>query len=49
MDPDSVATGLTNRQVNELAKQHLIEELATRGVRAATGAGSSVGISFGDG
>lgn len=45
MDPDSVATGLTNRQVNELAKQHLIEELATRGVRAATGAGSSVGIS----
>ena len=37
MEPDSSSAGLTARQVNELAKRHLVAELAARGVTAALG------------
>lgn len=36
--------GLTSREVNELAKRHLVAELAARGVTAGVGAGSAVTI-----
>lgn len=44
MEPESSSAGLTARQVNELAKRHLVAELAARGVTAALGPGSAVTI-----
>jgi len=44
MEPDTKGAGLTSREVNELAKRHLVAELATRGITAALGDGSAVTI-----
>ncbi len=46
MEPDHADRGLTNHQVNGLAKSYLVAGLAARGITAAMGAGSSVTITL---